>query len=131
MLAWWSSALVAAVAAVAAVAVNPCAPNWSPNAPEQARTPLLFKWIKQHRRIKRFQGHSEGAAKAQVWCAITNCVRIDIGTKELHLKASLYTRVPILSVSVFEKTEGSCALQPDCRPLPSDLSLESSSRRRR
>ena len=30
-----------------------------------------------------------------------------------HLDASLYTCLQILSVSVFEKTEVSCALQPD------------------
>ena len=33
--------------------------------------------------------------------------------KELHLDASLYTCLQILSVSIFEKTEISCALQPD------------------
>jgi len=33
--------------------------------------------------------------------------------KELHLNASLYTLLQILSVSVFEKTLISCALQPD------------------
>ena len=32
---------------------------------------------------------------------------------ELQLDASLYTCLQILSVSVFEKTEISCALQPD------------------
>ena len=32
--------------------------------------------------------------------------------RELPLNASLYTCLQILSVSVFEKTEVSCALQP-------------------
>lgn len=40
-------------------------------------------------------------------------VLIAIVKKELHLDASLYTLLQILSVSVFEKTEISCALQPD------------------
>jgi len=40
-------------------------------------------------------------------------VLIAIVKKELHLNASLYTLLQILSVSVFEKTLISCALQPD------------------
>ena len=41
------------------------------------------------------------------------CVLIAIVKKELQLNASLYTCLQILSVSIFEKTEVSCALQPD------------------
>ena len=74
---------------------------------------LFFKWIKQHLRIKRFLGTSENAVKTQVWCAVSTYVLIAIVKKELHLDASLYTCLQILSVSVFEKTEVSCALQPD------------------
>ncbi|MGB7988089.1 MAG: IS4 family transposase [Candidatus Methylophosphatis roskildensis] len=74
---------------------------------------LFFKWIKQHLRIKRFLGTSENAVKTQIWCAIATYVLIAIVKKELHLDASLYTCLQILSVSVFEKTEVSCALQPD------------------
>ena len=74
---------------------------------------LFFKWIKQHLRIKRFLGTSENAVKTQVWCAIATYVLIAIVKKELHLDASLYTCLQILSVSVFEKTQISCALQPD------------------
>lgn len=44
-------------------------------------------------------------------------VLIAIVKKELHLKASLYTCLQILSVSVFEKTQISCALQPDDLPI--------------
>ena len=74
---------------------------------------LFFKWIKQHLRIKRFFGTSENAVKTQVWCAIATYVLIAIVKKELHLDASLYTCLQILSVSVFEKTHISCALQAD------------------
>ena len=73
---------------------------------------LFFKWIKQHLRIKRFLGTSENAVKTQIWCAVSTYVLIAILKKELHLDASLYTCLQILSVSVFEKTEVSCALQP-------------------
>ena len=74
---------------------------------------LFFKWIKQHLRIKRFLGTSENAVKTQIWCAVSTYVLIAIVKKELHLDASLYTCLQILSVSVFEKTEVSCALQSD------------------
>ena len=74
---------------------------------------LFFKWIKQHLRIKKFLGTSENAVKTQVWCAVATYVLIAIVKKELQLDASLYTCLQILSVSVFEKTQISCALQPD------------------
>ena len=70
-------------------------------------------WIKQHLRIKKFLGTSENAVKTQVWCAIATYVLIAIVKKELQLDASLYTCLQILSVSVFEKTHISCALQAD------------------
>jgi len=74
---------------------------------------LFFKWIKQHLRIKRFLGTSENAVKTQIWCAVATYVLIAIVKKKLQLDASLYTCLQILSVSIFEKTEISCALQPD------------------
>jgi len=74
---------------------------------------LFFKWIKQHLRIKAFYGTSENAVKTQIWCAVATYVLIAIVKKELQLNASLYTCLQILSVSIFEKTEISCALQPD------------------
>ena len=74
---------------------------------------LFFKWIKQHLRIKRFLGTSENAVKTQIWCAVATYVLIAVVKKELQLNASLYKCLQILSVSIFEKTELSCALQPD------------------
>jgi len=87
---------------------------------------LFFKWIKQHLRIKRFLGTSENAVKTQIWCAVSTYVLVAIVKKELHLDASLYTLLQILSVSVFEKTLISCALQPDLTRtivLPTDNQL--------
>jgi IS4 transposase len=74
---------------------------------------LFFKWIKQHLRIKRFLGNNESTVKTQVWCAIATYVVIAIVKKELQLKSSLYTYLQIFSVSVFEKTLISWALQTD------------------
>jgi hypothetical protein len=73
---------------------------------------LFFKWIKQHLRIKKFLGTSENAVKTQIWCAVSTYVLIAIIKKELKLEASLYTILQILSISVFDKTLISRALQP-------------------
>ena len=74
---------------------------------------LFFKWIKQHLRIKRFLGTSENAVKTQIWSAVATYVLIAIIKKELRLKSSLYTLLQILSVSIFEKTPISTALNAD------------------
>ena len=74
---------------------------------------LFFKWIKQHLRIKKFLGTSENAVKTQIWCAVSTYVLIAIIKKELKLEASLYTILQILSISVFDKTLMSQALQPE------------------
>ncbi len=86
---------------------------------------LFFKWIKQHLRIKKFLGNSENAVKTQVWCAVATYVLIAIVKKELQLDASLYTCLQILSVSVFEKTQISCALQTDAAQIdPLDITTQ-------
>ena len=76
---------------------------------------LFFKWIKQHLRIKKFIGTSENAVKSQIWCAVATYVLIAIIKKEIQIDASLYEILQILSVSLFEKTELSCAFQGDWR----------------
>jgi Domain of unknown function (DUF4372)/Transposase DDE domain len=94
---------------------NTTLPAWTIAALYQQRwqVELFFKWIKQHLRIKKFLGTSQNAVKTQIWCAVSTYVLIAIVKKELQLNASLYTLLQILSVSVFEKTPLSCALQPD------------------
>jgi Domain of unknown function (DUF4372)/Transposase DDE domain len=64
---------------------------------------LFFKWIKQHLRIKQFYGTSENAVKTQIWIAVSVYVLVAIVRKQLGLKASLYTLLQVLSVTVFEK----------------------------
>jgi hypothetical protein len=66
---------------------------------------LFFKWIKQHLRIKAFFGTSPNAVKTQIWIAISMYVLVAIIKKRLHLDASLYKILQILSVTVFEKVE--------------------------
>jgi hypothetical protein len=64
---------------------------------------LFFKWIKQHLRIKAFYGTSENAVRSQIWIAVSVYVLIAIVKKRLHIKASLYTILQVLSLTPFEK----------------------------
>ena len=64
---------------------------------------LFFKWIKQHLRIKAFFGTSENAVKTQIWIAISVYVLVAIVRKRLHIEASLYEMLQILSLTTFEK----------------------------
>jgi hypothetical protein len=73
----------------------------------------LFKALKQTAKVKSFLGTSANAVKTQIWCAVATYVLIAIVKKELQLDASLYTCLQILSVSIFEKTEISCAFDQD------------------
>jgi hypothetical protein len=72
----------------------------------------LFKWIKQHLRIKAFYGTSENAVKSQIWIAVSVYVLVAIVRKRLMLTISLYQILQILSVTLFEKTPILQALQP-------------------
>ena len=63
----------------------------------------LFKWIKQHLRIKAFFATSENAVKSQIWIAVSAYVLVAIVKKRLHLPASLYEILQILSLTMFEK----------------------------
>ena len=80
---------------------------------------MFFKWIKQHLRIKKFYGTSENAVKSQIWIAVSVYVLVAIVKKHLNLEASLYTLLQILSVSIFEKTQLTCAFQTEAnRTIP-------------
>ena len=74
----------------------------------------MFKWIKQHLRIKAFYGTSQNAVKTQIWIAVSVYVLVAIVRKRLGLEASLYQILQILSITLFEKTPILQALQsPD------------------
>jgi hypothetical protein len=79
----------------------------------------LFKWIKQHLRIKAFFGTSQNAVKTQIWIAVSVYVLVAIVRKRMSLESSLYQILQILSLTLFEKTPILQALQA------SDLQEES------
>jgi hypothetical protein len=71
----------------------------------------LFKWIKQHLRIKAFFGTSENAVKTQIWIAVSVYVMVAIVRKRMSLDSGLYQILQILSLTLFEKTPILQALQ--------------------
>ena len=64
---------------------------------------VFFKWIKQHLRIKSFYGNSPNAVKTQIWIAISVYLLVAIARKELNIKATLYTFLQVIGLTVFEK----------------------------
>ena len=64
---------------------------------------LFFKWIKQHLRIKAFNGTSINAVKSQIWVALCIYLLVAITKKRLGIQCSLYTFLQILEVNLFEK----------------------------
>ena len=72
----------------------------------------FFKWLKQHLRSKAFYGTSPNAVRTQIWTAIAVYLLVAILKKRLHLEASLYTILQILSLTLFEKMPSSQALAP-------------------
>ena len=59
--------------------------------------------MKQHLRIKCFYGTTENAVKTQIWIAVSVYVLFAIIKKRLHIDATLYTILQILSVTIFER----------------------------
>jgi len=65
---------------------------------------LVFKWMKQHLKIKTFWGTSINAVKIQMYCAIiTFCLVAMIGNK-LKVDRTIYEILQILSISLLNKT---------------------------
>jgi hypothetical protein len=65
---------------------------------------VVFKWIKQHLRIKAFYGTSPNAVRTQLWTAVCVYVLVAIIRKQLKIEASMFTILQILSVNAFDKT---------------------------
>ncbi len=65
---------------------------------------LFFKWIKQHLRIKQFNGTSENAAKTRIWTAVSIYVLVAFVKTRLKIQASLYEMIRTLRLTMFEVT---------------------------
>jgi hypothetical protein len=64
----------------------------------------IFKWIKQHLKIKSFWGTSESAVRIQIFTAITAYCMVAIVEHDLQLHRTTYEVLRILSASLLDKT---------------------------
>ena len=64
---------------------------------------LLFKWFKQHLKIKRFCGTTENAVRIQICSAIITYRIVAIVQHDIQLKWSTYEVTQILSISLTDK----------------------------
>jgi IS4 transposase len=67
------------------------------------RIELLFKWIKQHLRLRAFDGRSENAVRCHIWCALCAHLMVAILKKQLGLPKTLNEILQICSVNIFEQ----------------------------
>ena len=64
----------------------------------------LFKWLKQHLKIKRFWGTTVNAVRIQIAVAIITYCLVAIVHHDMKLERSTYEVLQILSISLTDKT---------------------------
>ena len=64
----------------------------------------LFKWLKQHLKIKRFWGTTENAVCIQISVAIITYCLVAIVQHDMQMKRLTYEVLQILSISLTDKT---------------------------
>ena len=60
----------------------------------------MFKWLKQHLKIKKFWGNSENAVRIQIYAAITAYCMMAIVQKKMRIDRSIYEMLQIVSISL-------------------------------
>lgn len=51
---------------------------------------IVFKWLKQHLKIKKFWGTSENAVRIQIYCSIITYCLVVIIKHDMKLERSVY-----------------------------------------
>ena len=65
---------------------------------------LLFKWLKQHLKIKKFWGDSENAVRIQIYTAIISYCLVAIVHHQMKLDRTIYETLQILGISLIDTT---------------------------
>jgi IS4 transposase len=65
---------------------------------------LFFKWLKQHLKIKKFEGTTKNAVRIQISVAIITYCIVAIVQHDMQLDRSTYEVLLILSISLTDKT---------------------------
>ena len=64
----------------------------------------VFKWIKQHLKIKSFWGTTENAVRIQIFSALIAYCLVAIVGVELKIGRSTYEILQVLGISLLDKT---------------------------
>lgn len=64
----------------------------------------LFKWFKQHLKIKKFYGNTENPVKRQIYSAIIAYCLVAIIQHVIEIERITYEILQILSISLTDKT---------------------------
>lgn len=64
----------------------------------------MFKWVKQHLRIKKFWGSSENAVRIQIYSAVISYCMMAIVQKKMRVERSIYEMLQIVSISLTDTT---------------------------
>lgn len=65
---------------------------------------IVFKWLKQHLKIKKFWGTSENAVRIQIYCSIITYCLVAIIKHDMKLERSVYEILQIIGISLTDKT---------------------------
>lgn len=76
---------------------------------------LFFKWIKQHLRIKRFLGESEGAVRTQLLTALIAYLLMAIAHRASGATCSLWESLMVLRASLFQREANEASHYQRCR----------------
>ena len=63
----------------------------------------VFRWIKQHLRLRGFFRHSPNGVRVQIWTALCAYLLVAIAKQKMHLTPSLYEILQVVSVSSLEQ----------------------------
>lgn len=66
---------------------------------------LLFKWLKQHLKVKAFFGRSENAVHIQLLCALITYLLLQLYKKQHNIRADLHLLLAQVSGALFERPE--------------------------
>lgn len=65
---------------------------------------LIFKWLKQHLKIKSFWGTTENAVRIQIYTAIITYSLFAIAGKDFQLNRPTYEMLRVFGISLLDKT---------------------------
>jgi len=64
---------------------------------------LLFRWIKQHLRLRGFFSNLANGVRVQIWTAMCAYLLVAIAKREKALPGSLHQVLQVVSISALEK----------------------------